>query len=192
MVMKRDEIANSNVREVVNRLRISGYPAPMEIKATKLNSAQEDIIGEFSVIAKAKEEAALEKKCREARPGNELWNFRMRMRALFQKAVQNDMIHLGIIQRHARTYGAVPDHESSHNWKYFILPDNDTWLCWECGSEIQAITQSQSVHFAEFALAGGGEVRHKTIPYCPKCETKPSDRGIIRETVGESILNDMY
>lgn len=61
------------------------------------------------------------------------------------------------------------------------VPNKTT--CYGCGSEIKIQAQHCSVHYKEFgsAMAGGGEVRTKLIPYCPNCETKPSESGFIVE-----------
>jgi hypothetical protein len=55
--------------------------------------------------------------------------------------------------------------------------------CYHCNSEIEVVGQKCSVHYKEFgsAMAGGGEVRTKLIPYCPNCESKPSESGFITE-----------
>jgi len=49
------------------------------------------------------------------------------------------------------------------------------WRCNKCGSVILSHTQIVSLHLREMPLAGFGETVRKEIPYCPKCEGKPSD-----------------
>lgn len=186
--MNRDEVASPKLREIVKHLKISGLPKPVQVKDAELKGNQERIFSD--IVALAKEEKGFPGE--HPSPESAHWNLRLKIRSKLQEAVEADMIFLGVIQRQARGYGAIPDHEKPHNWRYFILPDNNTWLCWECGSEIQAVEQSQSVHWAEFTLAGSGEVRRTIVPYCPKCEPKPGSRGIIRETVAESIEHDLY
>ena len=63
--------------------------------------------------------------------------------------------------------------------------------CYACKGSIDYITRHNSVHFKEFTdvgvPAGGGEVRTKRIPYCPNCNEKPSDHGVIVESIQESL-----
>jgi len=62
-------------------------------------------------------------------------------------------------------------------------PENKEPHCYGCGSKLGLVGQRCSVHYKEFgsAMAGGGEVRTKLIPYCPNCESKPSESGFITE-----------
>lgn len=52
--------------------------------------------------------------------------------------------------------------------------------CYHCNSEIEVVGQKCSVHASNMTLSGR-DVRTKLIPYCPKCESKPSESGFIRE-----------
>jgi len=61
------------------------------------------------------------------------------------------------------------------------------WKCRKCGSWIQAKTQSCSVWLKGMGCAGTGEVRYRTVCWCPECHREPPDRDIIRESIGESI-----
>jgi len=54
----------------------------------------------------------------------------------------------------------------------------EEWHCNKCGSVIMAHEQILSLHMKEMPLAGFGETTRKIVPYCPKCEKKPSDHGI--------------
>ena len=54
--------------------------------------------------------------------------------------------------------------------------DKNEWRCKDCDSIIMAIEQVVSLHM-KGTIAGFGETYGKTIPYCPKCEEKPSRQG---------------
>ena len=60
--------------------------------------------------------------------------------------------------------------------------------CKQCGGGIKAITAAISVHFTEFdqTCAGGGDVRHFPVPFCPKCEPIPDDSGCIHVSMFEN------
>lgn len=47
-----------------------------------------------------------------------------------------------------------------------------------CGESIMGKVQYVSIHDGPFPLSGFGEVRTRTIPYCPKCEYEPADTGV--------------
>ncbi len=79
--------------------------------------------------------------------------------------------------------------EDNKNWYYKFnnqiyvqaKQGDHTPHCYECNSEIKFKPQHCSVHFKEFKLTGGGEVRIKHIPYCPECEKEPAETGFITE-----------
>lgn len=47
----------------------------------------------------------------------------------------------------------------------------------KCGTEIMGASVHHPIWDGPFACSGGGEVHVETVPYCPKCETKPDSRG---------------
>ncbi len=52
--------------------------------------------------------------------------------------------------------------------------------CYDCGTEIEFVRQSQSEWAGQFTgPVGGGDVKLKHIPYCPKCEKKPERSGVM-------------
>ena len=55
-------------------------------------------------------------------------------------------------------------------------PDG-TWVCKKCGSDIQATQVAHAIHDGPFPLSGSGKCEYEDVPYCPKCETKPSFHG---------------
>ena len=60
--------------------------------------------------------------------------------------------------------------------------------CYVCKSSIKYVTRFNSVHFSEFKWpVGGGEVRKQRIPYCPKCNEKPTNKGVIKKSDTEYL-----
>jgi len=56
--------------------------------------------------------------------------------------------------------------------------NNQTYACNDCGSEISGTTVTHSIWDGPGPCSGSGEVRSETVPYCPKCEERPSPYGI--------------
>lgn len=52
-----------------------------------------------------------------------------------------------------------------------------TYTCNTCGSAIMATTVAHAIHDGPFPLSGSGRCEYEEVPYCPKCETKPSFHG---------------
>lgn len=46
-----------------------------------------------------------------------------------------------------------------------------------CGEEIMAATVYHPIWDGPFAMSGSGRVHRETVPFCPKCETPPDERG---------------
>ena len=58
--------------------------------------------------------------------------------------------------------------------------EDDGLVCGTCGSEIQGMPASISVHDSPVGgCAGFGEVKVVQIPYCPKCEDEPRQSGCV-------------
>ena len=52
--------------------------------------------------------------------------------------------------------------------------------CYGCNSKIKFEMKTHSIWHSEFSgPVGGGKVKTKNIPYCPKCEKKPKSSEII-------------
>jgi len=68
------------------------------------------------------------------------------------------------------------------------------WKCRKCGSWIMAKDQSCSVWLSDGPgpCAGTGEVRHRTVCWCPTCHPEPKDRDIISESLGENIARGLF
>ncbi len=181
------EVANEVLREKVKAIRKDGFPKELTFEEAQSKFSNEQLKIVHDLVNAAGEEEKIAKAGGEPKKGNKRWKTREKIRELIQTAIANDMIGIGIIQRHAVGYGAIPDPDE--DWKYYKLPDG-TYACWNCGGEILGKNVAFSVHFAEFRCAGGGEVRNKVVPYCPKCEKEPPDSGIIRETIGESLQRE--
>jgi len=47
----------------------------------------------------------------------------------------------------------------------------------KCGTEIAGATIAHPIWDGPFACSGGGHCQYETVPYCPKCETKPGFHG---------------
>lgn len=47
----------------------------------------------------------------------------------------------------------------------------------KCGTEIEGATVAHPIWDGPFPMSGSGRCHYETIPYCPKCETKPDFRG---------------
>jgi len=55
-------------------------------------------------------------------------------------------------------------------------PDG-SWICKICGSGILWTTVAHAIHDGPFPLSGSGRCEYEAVPYCPKCEAKPSFHG---------------
>lgn len=182
------EIAEMEVRNIVEGLRWSGLPTPVPIKEvmSTFTEEQNEILSQLVELSEKEREVAKDKQRPEK--GNERYQVREELRKVIQAAIKSGLIKLGLIQRHAVSYGAIPD--PKEGWKYYLLPDG-SYACWNCGAEVLVKTVPFSVHFAEMSLAGGGEVRNKQVPFCPNCEKEPPDHGIITESIAEEIQRDL-
>lgn len=49
--------------------------------------------------------------------------------------------------------------------------------CFGCGSDILSATVTRSIWDGPFKMSGSGKVQKEEVPYCPKCEEKPSYHG---------------
>ena len=188
--MDASEIASDGLREVVSRLASGGLPTAVSLKDVEggLTPEQKTILAELSYLSDREEVSVQEDQMPSM--GDEWWQARMAIRSKLQQAVLAGLIHLGLVQRQAVTYGAIPDPKDQ--WRYFRLPDGGHG-CWRCGDEILVKDQTASVHIAGFfgGMAGSGEVRNIQIPFCPSCKEEPPDWGIIHETLAQSLAREM-
>lgn len=60
--------------------------------------------------------------------------------------------------------------------------------CRSCKTQIELLPAYVSIHAVEFGVlcAGEGKVLRLAIPFCPRCEVKPSERGCIHEPMNPS------
>lgn len=58
-----------------------------------------------------------------------------------------------------------------------IKQANGDYHCRDCGSQILAVIQRRPVWEFPSACAGFGNVAKVEVPYCPKCEPRPSESG---------------
>jgi len=62
------------------------------------------------------------------------------------------------------------------------ITDGEYQRCKICQSFIEIIGAYMSLHDTRFpGCAGSGRVMRLVIPFCPKCETRPSEYGCIHE-----------
>ena len=182
------EVAEVEVRNIVEGLKRSGLPAPISIEEAMptFTEEQNEILSQLGELSEKEREVAKDKERPEK--GEDWYQIREELRKVTQSAIKSGLINLGFIQRHAVSYGAIPD--PKEGWKYYLLPDG-SYACWNCGAEVLVKTVPFSVHFAEMPLAGGGEVRNKQVPFCPNCEREPPSHGIITESLAEEIQKDL-
>ena len=182
------EVAEMEIRNIVEALKKSGLPAPIPIEEAipTFTEEQNEVLSQLVELSEKEREVAKDKERPEK--GDEWYQAREGLRKVTQAAIKSGLINLGFIQRHAVSYGAIPDPKES--WKYYLLPDG-SYACWNCGAEILVKTVHLSVHFDEMTLAGGGEVRKKQVSYCPNCEKEPPSHGFIRESLAEELRRDL-
>jgi len=54
---------------------------------------------------------------------------------------------------------------------------NEMWICKRCGGQLMGRGERASIHedYSRFGMhAGMGETKEIIIPYCPKCDKKPT------------------
>jgi len=174
--VKKEEIADEALRAEVAKLQVSGFPplfASVEEAQKQLNPEQIATFQEFhqGVLNHQKLEGK----------GNVSKTDLLALRNLAQKAVMTGLLGIQTVRDMALNFGAIPDPE--YNWKYFTDPfGNGQVSCWTCGSRILSKNVTDSVHFKEMRApgAGGGEVKGRSVPYCPKCDTEPQG-GVVYE-----------
>jgi hypothetical protein len=71
--------------------------------------------------------------------------------------------------------------------KAHCLTDGDRQLCVNCKTPIEIISAYISIHDARFGnhCAGPGAVIRLVVPFCPKCEAKPQERGCLHEDLSQ-------
>lgn len=55
----------------------------------------------------------------------------------------------------------------------YVLQNDGTFKCDDCGAVILMVTAYHSVHEDHTELVGGGECHHVNHIYCPRCEKRP-------------------
>lgn len=56
-------------------------------------------------------------------------------------------------------------------------PEWQEWIHDKCGTALLAAPVKHSIHDGPGSLSGSGDVVTETVPYCPNCESKPSENG---------------
>lgn len=67
----------------------------------------------------------------------------------------------------------IPTKKSHKNYK----KEEGSWTCKTCGSIIKEAWIHHPMWDKRFTCAGYGEVAIERVPFCPKCEEKPSSQG---------------
>jgi len=174
--MKKSEIADDTLRAKVKKLQVSGFP-PLFVSVEK---AQEQLNPDQTATFQEFYQGVLNHQKLENN-GEASEADLLALRSLAQKAVMAKLLGIQIVRDVALNFGAIPD--PKYNWKYFTDPlGNGEILCWTCGSQILCKNVIDSIHFKNMRApgAGGGEVRGRSVPYCPKCDPKPQG-GIVYE-----------
>lgn len=61
--------------------------------------------------------------------------------------------------------------------KYVKQEDTTEHRCRDCNEIIMAAKVAHPIHDGPFAGSGSGKCEYEMMPFCPKCETKPSFYG---------------
>lgn len=64
------------------------------------------------------------------------------------------------------------------NGQVVYTKKNAVYTC-QCGAEVLAAEVFHPIHDGPFPLSGSGRVKKEIVPFCPKCEEKPSSSGKI-------------
>jgi hypothetical protein len=77
----------------------------------------------------------------------------------------------------------------AHVRERYVETGDNGWICKKCGSEVQATESYVSVHDALWQdCAGRGQVIHPALPYCPRCEGRPTKVSTCVHIIGEDEL----
>lgn len=112
-------VADEVLREKVKAIRKDGFPEEMTFEEAQDKFSNEQLKIVYDLVNAAGEEKKIAKEGQQPKEGDRWWKTRDKIRRLIQTAIANDMIGIGIIQRHAVGYGAVPDPDEG--WKYYKL-----------------------------------------------------------------------
>jgi hypothetical protein len=182
------EVADREVRRIVENLKEKGFPEIVQYKEA-YEYFTDDQNKAISELKKAvKKEAKVGDLSSKTVPGDAFWESRTFVRKKIQEAIKVGLIYIEVIKEQAVRYGAIPDPET--DWKYYLLPDF-SYACWRCGSEILVKDQAISVHDGPFPLSGSGKVEHRGIPYCPRCDNEPPERGVVKRDPVEELAEEM-
>lgn len=100
------------------------------------------------------------------------------------KELQFEKRGISVSQAHCDSCGVYYQKRSGSTEVYKTADGGEGWSCAACGTEVQGTEVAHPIHDGPFALSGSGRVQNEVVPYCPKCETKPSFHGEFI-TVGE-------
>jgi hypothetical protein len=78
-----------------------------------------------------------------------------------------------------------------NRFKRGCVANGDSLECGTCGTPISEKLAYLSIHSIDIfpdMCAGAGKVLNAMIPYCPKCEPEPEERGCIHMPMLESLM----
>jgi len=78
-----------------------------------------------------------------------------------------------------RQGGQIIEKDGKKNWLVLSESTGKKGIGYrhECGVSIMAAIVYHPIWDGPFAGSGSGRVHQETVPYCPKCEAKPDERG---------------
>jgi len=170
------EVATVEIRKLVKEFKEKGFPKSLSLEEAEpsLTEKQREVLTKISDLGIAERMAIIAAKKNVPQKDDEWWKIRENLHKLCQEAIGNGLINLKLFQEKVIHYGAIPD--PKENWKYYLLPDF-TYACWDCGEGILAAQVIHPIWDGPFPLSGSGRCSTENVPYCPKCELKPSSRG---------------
>lgn len=168
-------MSDKALNSVVQQLRKDGFPEGMSVgdymptldkEGGRTVIAAYDEVEDYGTYVKSY-----------GHEGPEAKQLFLKIRETVEAAILAGHLRMKLIQEYAVTFGALPDPKDGFRYYRDHL---STFHCWECDAEVQCKTRRMSVHDGPFPLSGYGRVESVLTPWCPNCESEPSDTGIIK------------
>lgn len=184
--MNRENIANREFRRKVENLQRGGLPDPVPLEKAQSDLSETQRMALLNILDLSDQEEELREKKGLSSKDKQVREVRLQIRTAIQRAILADLEHLGLIQRQALGYGAIPDPKLK--WKYFREVCGEGLRCWECGAQILSKPVRYSVRYPKLQLAEDGEIVIMYVRFCSNCEREPSSYG---GSLGEMIAESM-